>query len=390
MKLHSQFKFLDQKVYVSLSIIWQNQNPLTSKYVNAVQPLREGLTDFLYKSLIYLGDLARYRQLHSEKKVRQWELARKFYTLAQHVVPWRGNTFNQLAVLDTYEGKELDAISMYLRSIVVRERFPTAAENILLLVDKAQNALMKNNAEFETLFIAYIGQILKPATKYFELISSDTFVRDRQQVMNQFREFLSNSFLESRVSNIFTILVSILHLLKTKPQIEKISFSTVSDVMLFRFLIDMSNILLEQMDKLNQERRNIIETPGMIDIEDSRIRWEQFLILFKLILKVTNSKLFCNYKQDDCNRFWEQLAGIGTNISAIKLALFPSNLSAMSFCMPEDELFVEFLPLELNMPPKEGQDSLGQDPRPSEFVQIRCSQIVTQLEAIAKEVSDTN
>lgn len=95
--------------------------------------------------------------------MRQWGVSRKFYNLAQHVVPYRGNTFNQIAVLDTYEGKELEAISMYLRSIVVKEPFPTAVDNIQLLMEKARTRTTNGTTNFESIFTSYIGQLFNPS-----------------------------------------------------------------------------------------------------------------------------------------------------------------------------------------------------------------------------------
>jgi ribosome-associated translation inhibitor RaiA len=60
-----------------------------------------------------------------------------FYQLAMQMMPENGNPFNQLAVLYTYEGNELRAIEMYFRSLVVKNSFPTALDNIQKLVKKA-------------------------------------------------------------------------------------------------------------------------------------------------------------------------------------------------------------------------------------------------------------
>jgi hypothetical protein len=78
--------------------------------------IQEKATLTVHKCLIYLGDLARYRELHSDsKKEKRWSLARNFYTLAVWLCPEIGNPFNQLAVIDTYEAQELSAVEHYIQ-----------------------------------------------------------------------------------------------------------------------------------------------------------------------------------------------------------------------------------------------------------------------------------
>ncbi|KAJ3158599.1 hypothetical protein HK101_001276 [Irineochytrium annulatum] len=83
------------------------------------------------RSLIYLGDLgqhkifssdmltapfaARYREMYSEPKEKNYSLAKTFYNLALRLMPENGNPFNQLAVIDTYESDDLLAVEHYFR-----------------------------------------------------------------------------------------------------------------------------------------------------------------------------------------------------------------------------------------------------------------------------------
>ena len=77
--------------------------------------LQEKVTLTVHRSLIYLGDLARYRELHADRKEKRWSLSKSFYTLAVWLCPEIGNPFNQLAVIDTYEGNELAAVEHYFQ-----------------------------------------------------------------------------------------------------------------------------------------------------------------------------------------------------------------------------------------------------------------------------------
>ncbi|CAG8756580.1 5398_t:CDS:2, partial [Racocetra persica] len=62
-----------------------------------------------HKSLIFLGDLARYRELQTEKPRKNWSIACDYYNHARHLVPESGNPHNQLAVIATYSADEFSA-----------------------------------------------------------------------------------------------------------------------------------------------------------------------------------------------------------------------------------------------------------------------------------------
>jgi hypothetical protein len=99
---------------------------------------KRNATMICHRSLIFLGDLARYKEIHAERKEKQWAFAKDFYFLALRLLPTNGNPFNQLAVIDTYEGNELGAIEAYFRSLVIQSPFPTASENLALIFVKAK------------------------------------------------------------------------------------------------------------------------------------------------------------------------------------------------------------------------------------------------------------
>lgn len=113
-KIHCLHGIVETSIISDLQLIWQDQ----SDYIVEPKPLSkqhlEKLDLVVYRSLIYLGDLARYREIHADKK-KQWGLCRKFYGLANSMMPWMGNPYNQLAVLDTYCNQELSAIAMYFK-----------------------------------------------------------------------------------------------------------------------------------------------------------------------------------------------------------------------------------------------------------------------------------
>ncbi|GAQ92205.1 telomerase activating protein est1 [Klebsormidium nitens] len=89
-----------------------------------------------HRCLIYLGDLARYKELHSDSKVKDWAIVANYYLQAAALWPASGNPHNQLAVLATYVDDELLAVYRYYRSLAVEVPFLTARDNLLMLFEK--------------------------------------------------------------------------------------------------------------------------------------------------------------------------------------------------------------------------------------------------------------
>ncbi|KAK9131822.1 hypothetical protein Scep_011350 [Stephania cephalantha] len=91
-----------------------------------------------HRCLVSLGDLARYRELYGNPypQKRNWSIAATHYLNASIIWPDSGNPHNQLAVLATYVGDELLALYHCLRSLAVKEPFPDAWDNLILLFEK--------------------------------------------------------------------------------------------------------------------------------------------------------------------------------------------------------------------------------------------------------------
>lgn len=94
------------------------------------------------RCLIFLGDLERYRSLYMEKELeRDWSAAERHYRTAALLTPHVGNPHNQLAVLATYCGADLEGMFHYARAALVPQPFATARENLALLLDKNRQKL---------------------------------------------------------------------------------------------------------------------------------------------------------------------------------------------------------------------------------------------------------
>ncbi|CAI7901655.1 unnamed protein product [Closterium sp. NIES-54] len=91
--------------------------------------------------LVYLGDLARYRELvvDGDMATRDWSVAAGYYMQAALMLPSTGNPHNQLAVLATYAGSEVAALYRYYRCIACKQPFATGRTNLLVLFDQNAN-----------------------------------------------------------------------------------------------------------------------------------------------------------------------------------------------------------------------------------------------------------
>lgn len=108
------------------------------------------------KALIFLGDIARYKEQYNEAggrpkagvetgppartsgknkktpipRARDYDKARQRYEQARALVPHEGNPSNQLAILSSYQMDTFNAIVHYYRAICVQQPYDGAAENM--------------------------------------------------------------------------------------------------------------------------------------------------------------------------------------------------------------------------------------------------------------------
>ncbi|KAK9464871.1 hypothetical protein V1512DRAFT_267365 [Lipomyces arxii] len=90
-----------------------------------------------HRTLVCLGDLSRYREMHSfGSDEKDWRPATNYYFLAKQVLPGLGSPHNQLAVMAMYEGSVLSSAYHFYRAICVAQPFPTAQDNLKLAFRK--------------------------------------------------------------------------------------------------------------------------------------------------------------------------------------------------------------------------------------------------------------
>lgn len=127
---------------------------------------------FLQKSLISLGDLARYREQYNEgggrsrqgheaqaargnkkggppnlqvPRPRNYTKASECYRQAKLLLPDEGNPSNQLAILSLYGGDSFAAVMHYYRALCVKRAFPTSRENLHKTLQKVYDAYRKTS-----------------------------------------------------------------------------------------------------------------------------------------------------------------------------------------------------------------------------------------------------
>ncbi|KAG2303782.1 hypothetical protein Bca4012_062755 [Brassica carinata] len=125
-------------------------------YHNAVSEESGGKSRFLcHRFYICLGDLERYKEQYLKTHGHcDWSTAATYYLEAAKSWPDSGNPHNQLAVLATYVGDEFLALYHCVRSLAVKEPFPGASNNLLLLFEKNRSSPLQSlsiDAEFNFL-----------------------------------------------------------------------------------------------------------------------------------------------------------------------------------------------------------------------------------------------
>nr|XP_027112028.1 protein SMG7L-like isoform X2 [Coffea arabica] len=110
-----------------------------------------------HRFLICLGDLARYGELCKKQDASKWSVAFTYYLEASRIWPASGNPHNQLALLATYVGDAFLALYHCTRSLAVKEPFPDAWNNLMLLFEEAAPQSLtgssnKSNLETNNIF----------------------------------------------------------------------------------------------------------------------------------------------------------------------------------------------------------------------------------------------
>ncbi|WFD32733.1 hypothetical protein MSPP1_003784 [Malassezia sp. CBS 17886] len=125
---------------------------------------RQQLLETLQRTLTYVGDLLRYREMHAvapnnvvwrsraaDEHTYDFTRAVLFYHEAHLLLPDHGNPANQLAVVATLLGDPFGAMYQYYRALCVRTPFDKAQFNLHRLFEKAAHAWMSSPTRDEVL-----------------------------------------------------------------------------------------------------------------------------------------------------------------------------------------------------------------------------------------------
>ncbi|CEI38991.1 hypothetical protein FVEN_g10074 [Fusarium venenatum] len=80
-------------------------------------------------TLICLGDLARY-QVQSGLKKPSYRIALAYYGLAHDLKPYSGFPFHQMGIISLEEGKDLDTVYYFYRSVATADPHPNAKQSL--------------------------------------------------------------------------------------------------------------------------------------------------------------------------------------------------------------------------------------------------------------------
>ncbi|KAF9515049.1 hypothetical protein BS47DRAFT_1381709 [Hydnum rufescens UP504] len=147
-----------QKVAGSRTSLVPSDSPMAEEIS---EDIKDKKLLFLQKSLISLGDLARYREQYNEGGGRPWPgneaqtdrgrgtpvnlPALEYYRQAKLLLPDEGNPSNQLAILSLYGGDSFAAVMHYYRALCVKHAFPTSRENLHKTLQKVFDAYRKSS-----------------------------------------------------------------------------------------------------------------------------------------------------------------------------------------------------------------------------------------------------
>lgn len=135
-------------------------NPAGTTFSNE---LKELVVRSCHVSLVYLGDLSRYRELHIANKSgkKDWGPACGYYQQARKLLPSAGSPMNQLAVVAIYAENILASTYFFLRAVCAAEEFPTARDNLALGYKKILSREKKSTL-VEAFVRLHAGMSLKP------------------------------------------------------------------------------------------------------------------------------------------------------------------------------------------------------------------------------------
>ncbi|KAG5023360.1 hypothetical protein JHK82_019263 [Glycine max] len=200
-----------------------------------------------HRCLVCMGDLARYKQ-HFENldtQKQNWSVSATHYLEATRIWPDSGNPQNQLAVLATYIGDDFLALYHCVRSLAVKEPFPDAWDNFILLLEK------NRSSHLECVSSDVCFDFFKPSQR----ISKENGARpnDDSSNCNMF-EGESNHFTDTKLWSLIVRTVSYLFI--TSSSLEEFPIALASTIEVFDEMMELEDIKL----------KTVLESYGQMDL----------------------------------------------------------------------------------------------------------------------------
>lgn len=176
-----------------------------------------------HRCLVCMGDLARYKQQceNPDVQTHNWSVAATHYLEATRIWPDSGNPQNQLAVLATYIGDEFLALYHCVRSLAVKEPFPDAWNNLILLFEKNRSSHLQYVSR-EVCF-----DFLKP----FGRIGEETHARPKHVSSNCKKfEGQSNHFTDTKLWSLIVRTISFLFITSSLEEFPSALASTIQEL----------------------------------------------------------------------------------------------------------------------------------------------------------------
>ncbi|XP_019162852.1 PREDICTED: protein SMG7L-like [Ipomoea nil] len=172
-----------------------------------------------HRFLVCLGDLARYTELCKKPDACKWSASAAYYLEASRIWPDSGNPHNQLALLATYISDPFLALYHCVRSLAVKEPFPDAWNNLMLLFEE------NRSSHFHSLSNEAYIDLLKPSEK----TSLQTVSRPSSGSSN-INKLESNGSVSSEKSDIWPLFVRLISFFLVISSLEDFSHTLASTV----------------------------------------------------------------------------------------------------------------------------------------------------------------
>ncbi|KAJ4977127.1 hypothetical protein NE237_002233 [Protea cynaroides] len=289
-----------------------------------------------HRCLIYLGDLARYRELYANPATEKcnWSVAATHYLNASMIWPDSGNPHNQLAVLATYIGDEFLALYHCIRSLAVKNPFPDAWDNLNLLFEKNRSSILPSLSTEATF------DFNTPSERSTEQTKTQSSDSSSASNMCKIAEDVG-----SEDTSLWPLIVRMISNFYTKPSLEEFSCTFGSTIRELDILLSLNDLrlttALESYQHMDASRTGPFRALQLVSI----------LIFTIHTLSESPIPQMLKHVDDIQRHVLLQLAMVSTFICMGRIAnrCIMTNYASCSPLLPALLVFVEWLPNMVGM-----------------------------------------